>query len=167
MYSHCRLKQNSHYPSYCIITEGIHIPWNIQMVVTLLPYSTWQFTQILQDYFSGTGAVKWPTSGHFDACVLSGNLAVHRCHLHWLTDKMHNIHPSFRVTSLALGQSCDCPSASKATQKYMDKCIASFQIQFLQQQQNKAQLEQPPPPSWLLILLIHIGSQVKRRTSQS
>ena len=34
-----------------------------------------------------------------------------------------NLPISFRVTSLALGQSYDCPSACEATLKYMDKLV--------------------------------------------
>ena len=65
---------------------------------------TLDFTHIHQDYFTCTGA------------IISGLL-----HLHWGNH--------IRITSLALGQSYDCPSASEVILKDMGKIIWSPKCQ--------------------------------------
>ena len=66
----------------------------------------------------------------------------------------------FRVVSLALGQSYDCPSARNATLKNICK-----QITWIHEKQLELRI--PPATPWLPILLVHIGSQVKTWHSQS
>ena len=71
---------------------------------------------------------------------------------------LHILPMSFRVTSLALGQSYDCPSVSEATLKNMGKKISwSHHHNWSQKYTTKQSKTQPCAYSWdILYMLIRL-----------
>ena len=94
----------------------------------------WQSNDCFQAYFTGTGAIKW---------LFSGLL-----HWHWGNQVI-----VFRLTSLALGQSNDCPSASKVTLKNIARESTKLYHAISDSKDHKIDFDKTPIPYKGVVLM--------------